>query len=179
MKKEKTMQRTTIKPQELMLKPANVWENEWFLLAAGDLKGSSYNAMTVAWGSIGTMWSTPFVQVVVRPSRYTYSFMNNYDTFTLSHFSETYKNELSYLGSTSGKNVPDKIRISGLTPIAVPEVLAPGFKEADLIIACKKIYWQDMDKKHFIPEWIMDKYPPEGDYHRIYFGEILHCETVT
>jgi flavin reductase (DIM6/NTAB) family NADH-FMN oxidoreductase RutF len=61
--------------------------------------------------------------------------------------------------------------------VAVPGVQAPAFAEADLVIACKKTYWQDMDEKHFLEDYILEKYPPEGDYHRIYFGEVLHCES--
>ena len=171
------MQRSTLNIKELTLKPFNVWENEWFLLTAGSFKTNDFNTMTVAWGSIGSMWSKPFAQVVVRPSRHTLEFMDKYDTFTLCRFPKDKRKALAYLGSTSGRDVPDKHLIAGLTPIAVPEVEAPGFAEADLILACKKMYWQDMDEKNFLDESIMPKYPGETDFHRIYFGEIVHCET--
>lgn len=171
------MERKRINIHKLVLKPGDIWENEWFLLTAGDLEKNDYNAMTVAWGSLGTMWSTPFAQVVVRPSRHTYGFMNTYDTFTLSHFPKKHQKALSYLGSVSGRDVPDKLAVAGLTPQPVPGVQAPAYREADLVIACKKIYWQDMDETHFLQDWIRGKYPPEGDYHRIYFGKIEHCES--
>ncbi len=170
------MQRTKIKIKELTLKPFSVWDTEWFLLAAGNFKDDDFNTMTVAWGSIGSMWSKPFAQVVVRPSRYTLEFMEKYDTFTLCRFPKDKKKALSYLGSTSGRDVPDKHIIAGLTPIAVHGVDAPGFAEADLILACKKMYWQDMDEKNFLDESIISKYSGETDFHRIYFGKIVHCE---
>ena len=170
------MERSTLNIKELTLKPVTVWEKGWFLLTAGNLKGNDFNTMTVAWGSIGCMWSKPFVQVVVKPSRYTSKFMEKYDTFTLCRFPKDHKKTLSYLGSTSGRDVADKHLIAGLTPIAVHGVDAPGFDEADLILACKKMYWQDMDEKHFLDENIMSKYSGETDFHRIYFGEIVHCE---
>lgn len=167
------MNRKSIDIKELELKSFDVWENDWFLLTAGDLEKGDFNTMTVAWGSIGSMWSKPFVQVVVRPSRHTLKFMDKYDTFTLSRFPKTYRKALSYLGTTSGRNIPDKHEVAGLTPIAVPGVAAPAFEEADLVIACKKIYWQDMDEKHFLDSTIIKKYPGETDFHRIYFGEII------
>ncbi len=170
------MQRAKIDIKKLILKPFNVWENEWFLLTAGSLKENDFNTMTVAWGSIGSMWSKPFAQVVVRPSRYTLEFIEKYDTFTLCRFPKEYRKALSYLGSTSGRDVSDKHTVAGLTPIAVPGVEAPGFAEANLILACKKSYWQDMDETHFLDDTIMPKYPGETDFHRIYFGEIVHCE---
>ena len=170
------MKRTTMKIKELTLKPFSVWDNEWFLLTAGNFKDNDFNTMTVAWGIIGCMWNKPFAQVVVRPSRYTMEFMDKYDTFTLCRFPKDQKKALSYLGSTSGRDVADKHIVAGLTPIAVPGVDAPGFAEANLILACKKMYWQDMDEQHFLDKSIMSKYTGQTDFHRIYFGEIVHCE---
>lgn len=127
--------------------------------------------MTVAWGSLGAMWNKPFVQVVVRPVRYTYEFMERYDTFTLCAFPEAYRKALSLLGSKSGRD-SDKIAESGLTPIPSTKVTAPGFAEADLIVECRKIYWDDFDPAHFLLPEIAQNYP-QKDYHRVYFGEIV------
>lgn len=157
-------------------KATDLWAKKWFLLTAGDFSINDYNTMTVAWGSIGTMWSKPFVQVVVRPSRYTYDFMNKYDTFTLTAFDEKYRKSLRYLGAISGRNQENKIEESGLTPVPAICVDAPSFKEACCSIECSKMYWQDMDSSHFLHPDILSKYPGSGDFHRIYFGEILHIE---
>ena len=148
-----------------------LWNDQWFLLTCGDFAKGHYNTMTVAWGSLGIMWGKPFAQVVVRPVRYTYEFMEQYETFTLSAFPDKYRKTLSALGSTSGRD-SDKIAASGLTPIASSLVAAPGFDEAELILECRKIYWQDMDPTHFLDPKIEDQYP-QKDYHRTYFGEVL------
>jgi len=147
------------------------WDKQWFLLTAGDFAKNDFNTMTVAWGSFGTMWNKPFAQVVVRPTRYTLSFMEKYDTFTLTAFDRTFRNALQLLGSKSGRD-GDKISESGLTPIASQRIAAPAFKEANLILECRKIYWQDFNPKHFIDRSIEKNYPRK-DYHRIYFGEVL------
>jgi flavin reductase (DIM6/NTAB) family NADH-FMN oxidoreductase RutF len=117
------------------------------------------------------MWTKPFAQVVVRPSRYTYQFMEQYDTFTLCAFPQDYRDALQLLGSRSGRD-GDKIAKSGLTPIASSQVAAPGFAEAELIVECQKMYWQDMIPTHFLKPEIKKNYP-DKDYHRIYFGEIV------
>ena len=49
---------------------------------------------------------------------------------------------------------------------------APCFAEAELVLECRKIYWQDMEATQFLDDRIEECYP-ERDYHRIYFGEIL------
>jgi len=148
-----------------------LWADQWFLLTSGDFSEKRYNTMTVGWGSLGTMWEKPFVQVVVRPSRYTFEFMEKYDSFTLCAFPDRFRDTLLMLGSKSGRD-GDKIAESGLTPIRSSKVAAPGFEEAELIIECRKIYWDDLEPAHFLDPGIEENYP-EKDYHRVYFGEVL------
>ena len=147
------------------------WDKKWFLLTSGDFSQNDFNTMTVAWGSFGIMWNKPFVQVVVRPTRFTLNFMEKYDSFTLTAFAPEYKKALKLLGTKSGRD-GDKISESGLTPIASQKIAAPAFEEATLILECQKIYWQDFDPANFIDPGI-DKNYPKKDYHRIYFGEIV------
>jgi flavin reductase (DIM6/NTAB) family NADH-FMN oxidoreductase RutF len=164
----------TLKPiavETFINKPTHLWDIQWLLLTSGDFAQNHFNAMTVGWGSIGYMWRRPFVQVVVRPVRYTYEFMEKYDTFTLCAFSQQYHPALQLLGNKSGRD-GDKIAESGLTPIRSEKVAAPAFAEAELIIECRKIYWDDVKPDHFIDPMIDMNYPRK-DYHRIYFGEIL------
>ena len=160
----------TIDINEFVAKPVDIWMNGWFALCAGNMK--EFNAMTVAWGSIGNMWSKPFMQVVVRPSRYTFEFMNRFDTFTICAFPEKYREALQTLGTKSGRDC-DKITLSGLTVKESELVEAPCFEEARLVIECRKMYWQDMNPDNFLNEEFHSCYPG-SDYHRIYYGEILN-----
>ena len=141
------------------------------LLTSGDFAAGHFNTMTVGWGSLGVMWGRPFVQVVVRPTRYTYGFMEQYESFTLCAFPDAYRQALRILGTKSGRD-GDKIAEAGLTPIASTLIPAPGFDEADLIIECRKMYWQDMEPAHFLDPTIENHYAKK-DYHRIYFGEAV------
>ena len=64
----------------------HLWDVQYLLLTSGDYSTSHYNAMTIGWGSIGYIWRRPFIQVVVRPTRYTYEFMEKYDGYPREHF---------------------------------------------------------------------------------------------
>ena len=160
-----------IDPSDLRLRPHHLWSRQWLLLAAGDFAARDFNAMTVGWGSIGTMWGKPFAQVVVRPTRHTRGFIDRHDTFTLCAFPERCRPALQLLGSISGRD-GDKIAASGLTPVAAERVAAPVFAEAELSIECRKLYAQEMDPADFLDDGIAKLYPAR-DYHRIYFGEIV------
>lgn len=165
------MTRKPIPFYDLQIKCHHLWSKQGLLLISGDFEEGHFNTMTVGWGSLGVMWGKPFAQVVVRPARYTYGFMEQYDTFTLCAFPEAYRQALQLLGTRSGRD-GDKIAEAGLTPIASTQVPAPGFAEAELIIECRKMYWQDMDPAHFLDPAIEKNYPAK-DYHRIYFGKVV------
>jgi len=156
---------------DFSVKAHHLWQRQWLLLTSGDFTTGQFNAMTVGWGSFGTMWGRPFAQILVRPVRYTYEFMEKYDSFTLCAFPQNLHPALSLLGTKSGRD-GNKIQEAGLTPIASTCIAAPGYAEAELIVECRKIYWQDLDPDHFLDEGTHKHYPLK-DYHRIYFGEIL------
>ena len=46
------------------------------------------------------------------------------------------------------------------------------FAEAELVVECRKIYFDDLEPRQFLADWIEPNYPKK-DYHRMYFGEIL------
>jgi flavin reductase (DIM6/NTAB) family NADH-FMN oxidoreductase RutF len=169
------MDRKQIKFNDL-LSLAHLWSEDWMALTSGDFAAERFNAMAVGWGSVGMMWGRPFVQVAVRPERYTFQFMEEHDSFTLSAFSDEFDTAVEILGTQSGRD-GDKIAAAGLTPIASSVVAAPCFTEAEIVVECRKIYWQDMDPSHFLDPEINTLYP-EKDYHRVYFGEILAITAV-
>lgn len=164
------MERTEIPLDRLAFDPA-LFRDRWLLLTAGDFEPGKFNSMTISWGSYGYLWNRLFVQVVVRPSRYTYKFMQNNGSFSLCVFPENCRPALSYLGSTSGRDT-DKIRSSGLTPVPSRTILAPSYKEAELVLECHTMYWQDIDPVHF-HDFSIENHYPSKDYHRAFFGEIL------
>ncbi len=164
------MKLSRISPGELRLQPHEQWSEKWLLLAAGDFASGRFNAMTVGWGSIGTMWMMPFVMVMVRPTRHTFTFMESGDSFTLSAFPALYRQALQIMGTKSGRDT-DKIKAAGLTPTASTEVSAPGFAEAELILECRKTYWDDLNPAHFVAPYIEANYALK-DYHRMYFGSV-------
>jgi flavin reductase (DIM6/NTAB) family NADH-FMN oxidoreductase RutF len=164
------MERLTIAPDDFVF-DHSIIANRWLLLTAGEFAPRKFNSMTISWGSVGQIWNKTFFQVVVRPTRYTRDFMESGDYFTLCVLPEKYRSALSLLGSRSGRD-GDKIKASGLTPIPSVIAPAPGYDEAELIVECKKMYWQDLDPSHFLDPGIMANYP-KRDFHRAYFGEVV------
>ena len=66
----------------------------------------------------------------------------------------------------------DKIKECGFT-VAAGAGNAPYFEEADLVLVCRKLYWQDLDETRFTDPAIQKQCYPERDFHRMYIGEIV------
>jgi flavin reductase (DIM6/NTAB) family NADH-FMN oxidoreductase RutF len=161
----------TISIQEFSTKIHAIWNDGWFILTAGDFSEQKFNSMTISWGSMGTMWNKPFVQVVVRPTRFTLGFMDSSPDFTICAFPEKYRKALNLLGAKSGRD-GDKVKESGLTPCKSSLVASPSYIDANLVIECRKIYTDIFKPQGFIDSTI-EKHYHLGDYHRIFFGEVL------
>ena len=138
-----------------------------FLLSAGD--ESSWNTMTAGWGGRGYMWGKPCCFVFVRESRYTLSFMDKFDSFSVSFFPPEKKNILSFCGSHSGRDT-DKAKGAGLTPVFLDDTVA--FEEANLTFTLKKLSKHFIDKDGFISPEIKERWYKNDDYHYMFIGEI-------
>ena len=163
-----------IDPYEFTVQIHDLWKNQWLLLTSGNFEKEDYNTMTVAWGSLGVMWNKPFAMVVVRPSRYTFEFINQYPDFTLTAFPKEFHKDLSYLGKVSGRD-ENKILKTALHTCKSEKVDAPCFTEAELIIECRKTYWNDFHPDHFLDKSIRNHHE-NTNIHRMYFGEIVSVQ---
>lgn len=143
----------------------------WMLISSGNK--DKFNTMTASWGGIGYLWNKPVVYVFVRPERYTFEFIEKYDTFTLTFYSDEYKKALGILGTRSGRN-SDKITESGLTP-CFTESENPCFSEARITIECKKLYSTMLTEDAFEDKSLIDKwYTQKGGLHKMYVAEVLN-----
>jgi flavin reductase (DIM6/NTAB) family NADH-FMN oxidoreductase RutF len=163
--------RRELDPSRLVLPPFDVWEDRWWLLCAGDHASGSFNAMTVAWGSLGVMWRRPFAMVVVRPTRHTHGFMEAHPSFTLCLLPREQREALNFFGSRSGRDT-DKFAATGLLPVPSTRVAAPTVEPSELVLECESIYRDDFDPTRFERDFIAKCYPLQ-DYHRFYFGEVV------
>lgn len=145
----------------------DIYNKEWALLTAGSAEG--YNTMTISWGGLGTLWGKPVATVYVRPSRYTYEFMEKNETFTVSFYPQQCRPALELLGTKSGRD-GDKVAEAGLTPVFLPNGVT--FREARVTLVCKKIYFQDLDMAN-MPANVQRIYADDGKPHRMYIGEVV------
>lgn len=142
--------------------------DKWMLITGGDESG--FNTMTASWGGVGILWQKAVSFSFVRPQRYTRKFMDYGKYYTLSFYPEKYRDMLYLCGSKSGRDI-NKVKESCLTPVYA-DCGAVYFEEAELVLVCKKIYFDDFEPENFLTPEIAGVYENK-DYHRMYVGEII------
>ncbi len=158
-----------IKPEEISDNPFKLIGKDWGLVTAGT--ADSFNTMTISWGGVGIIWNKPVAYTFIRPQRYTYEFLEENGYFTIGFFDESCRGALSLCGSKSGRDI-DKVAQAGLTP-AFSDEGAPYFEQARLVLVCKKLYAQDLNRESVIDGDAVLKNYGENDWHRMYVSEIV------
>ncbi|MBQ6849502.1 MAG: flavin reductase [Oscillospiraceae bacterium] len=148
-------------------KSFKVFDKEWALVTAGT--ADNFNTMTISWGGLGTIWNKPVATVYVKPIRYTHSFLDLNEYFTVSFYDEKYRKDLGVLGTLSGRD-GDKVAKTALTPVTIGESIS--FKEAKMTLLCKKIYRQDLITDT-MPQEAIDKYYIDEAPHTMFIGEVV------
>lgn len=141
--------------------------DDWALVTAGDEK--KWNTMTISWGGLGELWGHDVAFIFIRPQRYTREFIEKSELFTISFFGGGFKEELSLCGSKSGRDI-DKAAKTGLIPVFEDKTVF--FVQAETVLICRKIAFQDLNPEGFLDKSIEKNYPSK-DYHRMYVGKIL------
>ncbi len=158
-----------IAPDRLPGNIIKMLNDDWMLITAGNEQ--RFNMMTASWGGLGVLYGKPVAICFINPARYTYQLMETEDTYTFTFYTEAYREALQYCGSHSGRS-EDKVKGSGLTPLATPNG-SMAFSEAWLVIECKKLVSQSI-----IPEAISDAKVKEQwagkPMHKMYIGEIVN-----
>ena len=159
-----------IKPTEIKenaIELINVYKG---LLTMGTKE--EHNSMTIGWGSLGVLWGKPVYTVYVSSSRFSYTLLEKYDTFTVSFLNKSDMKDVMYLGTHSGRD-GDKISKTSLHLNYTPNG-TPMFEDAFMVIECKKIYGGPYDPAKFgdVPKGFYG-HRPTG-VHSEYVGEILN-----
>jgi len=129
------------------------------------------NVMAIGWGTVGTVWGRPVFVVLVRPSRHTHALLEESGDFTVNVMPEEMREVVEYCGTVSGRD-HDKFAEKGLAALDGLRVEAPIIGESRVAYECRTLL-----RTHVLPERldadIRRSAYPSGDFHTIYFGQIL------
>ena len=129
------------------------------------------NVMTIGWGTVGIIWGLPIFAALVRPSRYTYSRLEEVREFTINVPGKELSKAALHCGTVSGRD-NDKFKDMGLTVVEAKEVKVPIIQECVMHYECRVVHENDVIPEALDKAILGDAYP-QGDFHRIYYGQIL------
>lgn len=140
------------------------------LLVTVDSQGKP-NAMTIGWGSLGITWRRPIFTVLVRVSRYTHQLLENSGQFTVNVPTPRLQAAVADCGSRSGRDV-DKFAAHGFRALPGRKIQVPIIEQCIGHYECRVVY-----RAHIAPSLmdaaLHDDCYPKGNYHTLYFGEIV------
>ena len=130
------------------------------------------NVMTIGWGTIGSIWSRPVFLVLVRHSRYSYTRLEETaGDFTVNVPPRELAEAVARCGTVSGRD-RDKFLENRLTPVPSRQVRPPIIQECVVHYECRTLHRSDM-APDTLAQAVQDEFYAQGDYHRVYFGEIV------
>ncbi len=133
------------------------------------------NAMAIGWGSMGIIWKKPIFTVLVRPSRYSYGLIEESDEFTVNIVAPGMEEIVTFCGTTSGRD-GDKFALKHLTALPSSKVKTPLIKECIIHVECRVVYKDDLAPAALASPIRSSVYGNTGDFHRIYYGEVVACQ---
>ncbi len=164
------MTKVRLRYTDLFAETIQRMREDGLLLATTGADGKP-NVMTIGWGTIGSIWSRPIFIVLVRPSRYTYSRLEQVSDFTVNVAPRELAAAVNHCGTVSGRE-HDKLQEMHLTPVPSREVRAPIIKECIAHYECRTVHRNDLAPEA-IAEAVREEFYASGDFHRVYFGEIV------
>jgi len=148
----------------------NRLDDDGLLLASTKTTGES-NTMTIGWGTVGIVWGLPIFAVLVRPSRFTYEFIEDCGDFTVNVPTPDMSKILEFCGTKSGRDY-DKFAEFRMSITPGKTIGSVNIDRCLWVYECKVVQKNDFAPVAFAAS-ITPAYYPSGDFHRVYYGEIL------
>jgi len=138
------------------------------LLVAGT---TNPNVMTIGWGTLGIIWGMPIFVVYVRPSRFTHELLETHPEFTVNVPRADMANEVAICGTKSGRDT-DKFVECGFTLRPGNKIDVPYIAECPIHYECRTVHKNTVQHEQLVRK-IRAGYYGSGDWHDVYYGEIL------
>ncbi len=140
------------------------------LLTSVDAEGKP-NVMTIGWGNPGIIWGKPIFVVLVRPSRFTFRNVEETMQFVIDVPTDEMHEACLHCGTVSGRD-HDKFADCGFTTVQAETVDAPLIEQCLMHYECRVVHKNDVMDSQLDPTVRSECYA-SGDFHRIYYGQIL------
>ena len=165
-----------IKLFDLWQETMDALTHEGLLLCSVGTDGKP-NAMTIGWLTGGVVWGKPILTVLVRPSRFTYTRLGRVNEFTVNVLPASFAEAVQHCGTASGRD-GDKFAHTRLRSVAAQKVRVPVIEQGVVHYECRVVHTNEVIPANLAADIQSSAYA-NGDYHRVYFGEVLAAYAAT
>jgi len=134
----------------------------------------SHNSMVASGGGMGMLFRKPATWCVFPSKRYTLELIEKKQSYTLSYFSDEYRERFMLLGTKSGRD-GNKMEEVELTAIETP-LHNTSFEEARLVVECRLMQISVPQVSDFYSEetqnYLAETYQDPGEIRKYVFGGI-------
>lgn len=136
--------------------------------------GEKPNVMTIGWGGLSFYWGRDVFVVPVRQQRFTYPLLQAEQAFTVCvPHSGAMKEALLQAGTLSGHD-GNKFEAMGLETVPGRKVNAPVIPGCAYVLECVTRAQNDFTAPK-TDDSIIDYTYKAGDFHTLFYGEIVAC----
>ncbi|MCG8452859.1 MAG: flavin reductase family protein [Spirochaetales bacterium] len=164
------MSRVAIDPFESLPQVMQQMKRPGLLLTCG----KEGNPITIGWGNVGVIWGKPVFSVLVRPSRYSFGLLEENGDFSVSipeAGDSAMAKAVAWCGSHSGRD-GDKWAGAGISKEPGITIDIPYVAECPIHYECRRLHVNDI-KETTLDRNVATTHYPDGDLHRVWWGEIL------
>ena len=165
------MNKKEMQPFEAYEKFMKVLAEPGALLGVIDNDGRP-NVMAIGWCTVGRIWGKTICTVYVRPTRHTYTCLEDIRQFTVNAGGVSAE-AVMLCGKVTGRT-QDKFAEAKITAAAAKKVKTPIISECALHYECNVVHYNDIDPMN-LHRRIIDEFYPTGNFHRVYYGEVVAC----
>lgn len=166
------MGKQDLEPYEYQDKFIKLVANPGALLNVIDLEDKP-NVMAIGWCTLGRLWSKPMCIVYVRPSRHSYTSLEQVRQFTVNCAGPELAKAVEICGTVSGRD-EDKFAATDLIALPAKKVKPPIIQQCILHYECNVVHFSDVIEPNLRRNLVEECYS-RGDLHRLYFGQIVAC----
>jgi len=162
------MKQTEVPYTHQLDKTLDTLANGGLLLASTRSDGRS-NAMTIGWATPGVIWGLPVMVVLVRPSRYTYTFIEESKVFTVNVPAPEMRDFVQLCGARSGRDVD---KLAQVATSMGQKIDCVTIDACPVVYECRVVHWNDVQPDNLSPA-ILSRAYPRDNFHRLYYGQIV------
>jgi len=129
------------------------------------------NLITIAAISMVSFDNPPLIMIGIVPKRYSFELIKEVKDYSINIPTTELIDDVKHIGKISGRDVEDKFKATGLTPVKASKISSYLIKECPVNLECKVVHTLDLGGTHtwFVGEVVAAHLAKDYDRSKAFF----------